>query len=88
MEYVRAATAEETLPEPREFHVGDRVRYNGPSYREMRGMVGTIVSGTGRRSMGVLFPDFECGHDLDGLLDYDNRNHGWWVRVEELEPVA
>ena len=86
--YVRPATSDEVLPEPREFHIGDTVRYNGNSYTSMRGMVGTIVSGEGRRSMGVLFPTFEDGHDLDGVLSGEHSTHGWWVRVEELEPAA
>ena len=86
--YVRPATDGEVLPEEVVFHLGDKVKYVGRSYSELRGMVGQIVAGVGQRSMGILFPDFRAGHDLDGVLEGDNANSGWWVRTDEVDLVA
>ena len=88
VEYVRPATSDETLPEETELHTGDKVRYVGHNYVGLRGMVGEIVTGTGQRSIGVRFPDLFSGHDLEGTLSGEDVNHGWWVRIEDIERVA
>jgi hypothetical protein len=80
-----------TMNEDDELKVGDRVQcveeYKS-SYTIHVGMTGTYLGISKYNSLSVKWDNFTDGHSLDGLLERNDKNKGYYVGKENVKKIS